>query len=169
MFKTQRRSTLGRNIGHWSVLTPDLFPGDLSCRVSTGSAHFWTFCISNLRVDSQQPPLQRKNNRLNERLIFQLWVFTWCWQINRLFHLPWTVRLCSVCRVTRIHYATPWWQRKLRGKNEPRDESKVWLEFCDSNMSKSLVLTGCLVTQWKRPVASHVDGALTHFPEMFCL
>ena len=50
-------------------------------------------------------------------------------------------------------------KRKLRSKNDPRDESRVWLGFCDSNMDKSLVLTVRPVTQWTRPVVSHGDGA----------
>lgn len=103
-------------------------------------------------MDSKQPFIQRKNNRLKKRLIFQPSESSLC--ADKL------IVCCTVfeqwgsvqfARSHAFHYTTPWWQRKLRGKNEPRDESRVWLDFCDSNIDKSLVLTVCPLTQWKRP------------------
>lgn len=77
-------------------------------REYAGLTHFWTsafltwmWILSNLFFF-----FQRKNNIGSEIDVPAFCAFTLCWQINCLFYLLWTVRLCSVCWVTCIslHY-----------------------------------------------------------------
>lgn len=109
-----------------------------------------SICISNLNVDSRQPFIQRKKDRLKKRLIFQPSESSLCADILIVCFTSFE-QWGSVQFVGShaFHYTTPLWQRQLRGKNEPRDESSVWLELCGSNMDKSLVLTVCPLTHGK--------------------
>lgn len=120
-------------------------------------------CIAKRNVNSKHSLIQRKNNRLKKRLLFQpsesslcadklIVCFTPCEQWGSLSGLP-----------GHMHFITRHLDDKRnQGESEPRDDSRLWLHFCDSSLEESLVLTGTLVTQWKgsQPCA----WSLTHFP-----
>ena len=140
---------------HWALIIPFLGPTllwryFLSCTGSLQDRSLLSICISNLNVDSRQPFIQSKKGRLKKRLIFQLSESSLCADILIVCFTSFE-QWGSVQFVGShaFHYTTPLWQRQLRGKNEPRDESSVWLELCGSNMDKSLVLTVCPLTHGK--------------------
>lgn len=119
-------------------------------RKSAGSAHFgasafltWMWILGNLLFEEREI-------RFKRRLIFQpsesslrADILIVCFTS---FEQWGSVQFVGS---HAFHYTTPLWQRQLRGKNEPRDESSVWRELCGSNMDKSLVLTVCPLTHGK--------------------
>lgn len=97
--------------------------------VYAGSVHFWTSAAFYSRiVDSKQPFIQRKNNRLNKRLIFWASESSLC--ADKLIVCfssseQWGSVPCAGSHA--FHCTIPWWQRKLGVKMNPEMSQKFGL------------------------------------------
>lgn len=133
-------------------------------RESAGSAHFWASAFLTWIWILGNLLFKERKIRLKKRLIFQPSESSLLADILIVCFTSFE-QWGSVHFVGShaFHYTTPLWQRQLRGKNEPRDESSVWLELCGSNMDKSLVLTLCPLTQ-EKTCGKSCWWSLTHFP-----